>query len=207
MSRFRALQQALDEARFGPARTLNLRATLPTVAQAVARAESWLREKQASQMREVLIITGRGNRSADGISVVREAVVRLLAALRRGGVVRNIVEHTPGSFVVELAPLSALREAPRRRRGPRPPPIADPESLAGLAPQTRELLRRVATYALEALGVHEPELFLETEMVAQFAHIAAAIPGGTEPGSVGDAEREERLQAALRAILAEYEER
>ncbi|MBX6330472.1 MAG: Smr/MutS family protein [Gemmatimonadaceae bacterium] len=193
-----ALHHAFDEVRFGPTRILNLRAMLPTAAQAVARAEAWLREKQASQAREVLVITGRGRRSADGVPVVRTAIVQLLASLRRRGVVRSVTEHTPGSFVVALAPLSALREAPRRRREPRAAPRADPEALAGLAPETRALLRRVALRALEVLGVQEPEAFVEAEMVAQFAHIARAIPEGPD--------REERLRSALSAVLVEYDD-
>lgn len=196
---YRALQRALDEARFGAARTLNLRALLPTPAQAATRAEAWLREKQASQAGEVLVITGRGNQSADGVSVVRERIVRLLASLRRRGVVREVVEHTPGSFVVRLAPLSALRTAPQRQRERAAPPPADPAALAALAPATRELLRRVALRALEELGVHDPAPFLPDEMVAQFAHVAAGVPDG--------ADRERRLHAALAALLAEYDER
>lgn len=194
-----SLHRAFDLARFGPARTLNLRATLPTEAEAVARAEAWLREKQASRAGEVLVITGRGNQSEGGESVVRAGVARLLASLRRRGVVQRVVEHTPGSFAVELAPLAALRDAPRRRREPAPAPPADPAALAGLSSATRELLRRVAQRALEELGVRDPERFLQGEMVAQFAHVAAAVPEG--------ADREARLCAALTALLAEYDER
>jgi hypothetical protein len=194
-----SLDHAFDNARFGPARTLNLRATLPSEAEAVARAEAWLREKQASRAGEVLVITGRGNQSDGGESVVRAGVARLLASLRRRGVVQRVVEHTPGSFAVELAPLTALRNAPSRRREPAPAPPADPVALAGLSSATRELLRRVAQRALEELGVRNPERFIQGEMVAQFAHVAAAVPAG--------ADREERLRAALTALLAEYDER
>ena len=116
-----ALHSAFDEARFGPAKTLNLRNTLPTAREAVGRAESWIRERQASRAGELLIITGRGNQSDGGIAVVREAVVRLFASLRRRGVISAVKEHTPGSFVVTPAPLSALREAGRRRREPEAP--------------------------------------------------------------------------------------
>ncbi len=65
---------ALDEARFGMQRTLNLRESLPTVADAVARAEAWLRERQVTITGEVLIVTGRGKGSPGGVSVVREAI-------------------------------------------------------------------------------------------------------------------------------------
>jgi len=195
----RDLERAFDEARFGPARTLNLRALRPTPEQAVAHAEAWLRERQASGVREVLVVTGRGNQSVGGVSPVSAAVSRLLAALRRRGVVKRIVEHTPGSFAVELAPLSALREAPPRRRERASPPAIEPTALAGLDPATRTLLREVALRALEELGVHDPGPFLEQEMLAQLAYLAPAVPE-----AVG---REERLREMLRTILAEYDDR
>lgn len=165
----------------------------------MARAESWLREKQAAGAGQVLVITGRGNRSPDGVSVVREGVVRLLASLRRRGVVEATEEHTPGSFVVRLAPLSALRNAgARRRQGPPPaPPV--PDALAALEPATLSLLRQVALRALEDVGAREPEKFVEGEMLVQLSLLVRAIPDG--------AQRERRLRAALAALLAEYDER
>ena len=63
-------------------RTLDLRATMPTAAEAERRAEAWLRERQATTGGEVLVITGRGRGSVDGIAVVRRAVERLLARTR-----------------------------------------------------------------------------------------------------------------------------
>lgn len=192
-----AVFTALDEARFGPSRTLNLRSMLPTVAQATARTESWLREKQAGRAQEVLIITGRGNQSPGGVSVVRDATIRLFASLRRRGVVRSAREHTPGSFVVELAPLSAVREAPKRRRERADPIVARPGELGGLADETLTLLRQVAARALEALGVRDPAPFLEHEMLAQFAHVSRAVPSGPR--------REARLRAALMTLLDEYD--
>src|SRR5918992_4314091 len=120
------LWQAFDEARFGSERTLNLRAALPTADEAARRAEAWLRQQQIAQAGDVLIITGRGKGSPDGLSVVREAVIRLLYSLKRKGVVASHEEHTAGSFVVTLAPMHALLEAPRRqkdaRRTPKSPP-------------------------------------------------------------------------------------
>src|SRR5438128_1836248 len=77
------LQQAFDEARFGSERTLNLRASLPTGAEAAQRLENWLRQHQVSRSLEVLIITGRGNNSDDGVSKVREASIRVFHELRR----------------------------------------------------------------------------------------------------------------------------
>ena len=68
------LHRAFDEARFGPERTLNLRASLPSPYHAATRAESWLRERQVARAGEVLVIR-RGNRSFENVSVVREAIV------------------------------------------------------------------------------------------------------------------------------------
>src|SRR5690242_6933186 len=101
-------KQAFDEARFGPQRTLNLRESLPTAEQAIKRTDSWLRQAQVARAGEVLIITGRGRGSEGGVSVVRESVNSQLHVLRRRGVVRAFQEHTPGSFVVTLAPISEL---------------------------------------------------------------------------------------------------
>jgi len=193
-----AVYQALDEARFGRERILNLRASLPTPQEALARTEAWLRERQVAKAGEVLVITGRGNQSADGVSVVRAAVMKLLALLRRRGVVESFQEYTPGSFVVRLAPLTALRAAPRRKKDRGRPPAADPESLGGLGAETRTLLRRLAASALEELGVEASEPFVRREMLAQFALIAAGVPEG--------ADRERRLHQAIAAALAEYDD-
>ena len=59
------LQRAFDEVRFGPSRTLNLRAQQPTAMQATTYTESWLRTLQVQGAVEALIITGRGNHSED----------------------------------------------------------------------------------------------------------------------------------------------
>lgn len=192
------LRQAFDEVRFGPARTLNLRETLPTAAAATARTESWLRQQQVERAGEVLIITGRGNNSRDGIAVVREAVIRLLHSLKRRGVISDHHEHTAGSFVVTLAPVRELWEAPKRRRErAAPPPPAAPPSLDALAPETRKLLRHLAERSLDGLGVYDREPFMEGEMLRQFGAIAASIEDGPQ--------REARLQAALRLALDQYE--
>lgn len=197
--RARAVHAALDEARFGPSRTLNLRAVLPTPAQATARAESWLRQKQVERAGDVLVITGRGNASIAGVSVVRQSVLDLLRTLKRRGVVQAIGEHTPGSFLVTLAPVSAMRSAPARRRHPIPePPATDVKALAGLSRDTRKLLRTVALHSLEALGVREPAQFVEREMLAQLSHLGATVTAGPM--------REERLKRALLAVLEELEQ-
>ena len=187
------VDRAFDEVAFGAARTLNLRAHLPTRGEAVARAEAWLRERQVTVGGEVLIITGRGNASADGVSVVREAVSQLLVSLRRRHVVASYREHTAGSFVVELAPAAALHAAPRRPTAPARP-TADPRTLAGLDAETRKALRDLATIGMQHLGVHSPtRRLVEDEMLRQFTALAADVPEGPD--------RETRLRRAIAAAL------
>jgi hypothetical protein len=197
--RVSALRQAFDEMRFGADRTLNLRTHHPSREQAVTRAENWLRERQMARAKEALVITGRGNKSPDGVSVVREAIVHLLASLRRRGVLHDVIEHTPGSFVVTFAKLNAVRDAPQRARNPHEPPPRDPAGLAALDPETRALLRVLAKRAIEELGVEPKPSFVEQEMLAQFAAAASGVPEG--------ADREQRLRTVLRAALHEYDDR
>jgi len=194
-----SLHQAFDEIRFGADRTLNLRTHHPSREQAVRRAENWLRERQMSRAKEALVITGRGNKSPDGISVVREAIVQLLASLRRRGVINDVIEHTPGSFVVTFAKLNAVRDAPQRARNPHEPPSRDPAALAALEPDTRALLRLLAMRAIEELGVKPTPGFVEQEMLAQFAAAASGVPAV--------ADRERRLRDVLQAALREYDDR
>ena len=183
------LHQAFDELSFGRQNILNLRAQMPTASEATARCEAWLRERQVARAKEVLVITGRGNGSEGGVSLVREAVVRLLPSLRRRNVVAGYQEHTAGSFAIQLAPLTALVEAPRRRREPAAPP-PDPRGLHGLDEESRRLLRVLATSALQTLGVHSPTpAMVEDEMVRQFAALAASVPEGPD--------REALLQQAI----------
>jgi hypothetical protein len=194
----KGLRQAFDEVRFGPQRTLNLRESLPTPADAAARAEAWLRQQQVERAAEVLIVTGRGNQSEGGLSVVREAVVRLLHVLKRRGVITAHEEHTPGSFIVTPAPLSALWESPRRNRGRGiAPPPKTPPSLDDLDDDTRMMLRDLAERALEGLGLKDTATFLQGEMLRQFGAIAATV--GDAPG------REVRLRTAIRAALDQNE--
>ena len=188
------LKHAFDEARFGAERTLNLRAAMPTVDDAVFRTERWLRERQASLGGEVLVITGRGNRSDEGYSVVREATAKLLRSLRRKGVVADVVEHTPGSFVVTLAPMRRLFESPRRS-GERAPRRAAGASIVGLADETRALLHELAQRSLASLGVADDERFLDDEMGRQLALLLPAVPDGPD--------REGRLRDAIRRALRE----
>ena len=200
----RPLQHALDEIRFGPTRTLNLRASLPSAAEATKRAEGWLRAKQMEGAHEVLVITGRGSRSYARVPVVREAVRRLLHLLSVRGVVRDHTEHSPGAFAVRLAPASGRSASkPDRLRAIEPMGVVDPPVLDGLSESIRERLRALATGTLQALGVRDPSpQFVRDEMIRQCAELAATLPA-----SASAAEQEERLGEAIgRAIEALYDE-
>jgi len=191
--------KAFDEAEFGAKNVLNLRESLPTSADARFRAESWLRERQVSKVREVLLITGRGNQSPGGVSAVRSAILGLLPSLRRRGVVATWREHSPGSFVVGLSPIVSMLEAPRRKRDrdAKPAP-ADPKALAALDSATLSLLRRLAVRSLESLGVTETEKFIDAEMLSQFSALAAVVTPGE--GSEG------RLRQAISDALDQIDE-
>jgi len=192
------LRQAFDEVRFGAARTLNLRLSLPTAREAAERVERWLRQHQVQQSDEVLVITGRGNGSEGGVSVVRETTIRVFHELRRKGVIEGYSEHTPGSFVVTLAPMRALLEAvPRRREQTPSPRAAEPVTLASLDAETRQLLRDLAERSLDALGVRDRSSFMEGEMLRLFGSLAATVPPGPD--------RERRLRAAVRSAMSEFD--
>ena len=185
---------AFDEASFGLKNILNLREFLPTAADARFRVEAWLRERQVSKAGIVLVITGRGNQSPNGVSPVREATVALLPSLRRRGVVSEWKEHSPGSFVVKLAPISTLLDAPRRKREHNSStPIPKPRSLEGLESSTLVLLRKLAVRSLESLGIRDPANFIEAEMVSKFNSLAA----GVTPGVEGEARLREAIATAL----------
>jgi hypothetical protein len=192
--------RALDEARYGPARTLDLRTSLPTAQEAERRAEAWLRERQMARAGEVLVITGRGLGSPGGIGVVRGAIESLLTKLRRQGVVSQVRTHTPGSFVVVLAPIRALFEVgPRSRHPADPAPPVNTAELVGLDAVTLRDLRLLAEYSLAALGVPSDGRFVEDEMLRQFSVLAAGM-------APDETDREARLRFLISAARTAYEE-
>lgn len=195
--KLKALWNALDEAAFGSERILNLREMLPTAIEARSKTDVWLRSRQVMKPQEVLIITGRGNQSVGGVGIIRQEILGMLPSLRRRGVVESWKEHTPGSIVVKLAPLSALLLASRRRRdvSNAMPEDPDPASLSALGSSTLRLLRHLAIQNLESLGVHDPKPFVEQEMLRTFSALAGSVPPGEQ--------REERLRNAIRRALEE----
>ena len=195
-----ALHRAFDEAQYGPSRTLDLRSSMPTAAEARRRAEAWLRERQMAKAGEVLVITGRGAGSPGGVGVVREAIQRLLVTLRRKGVVAAVGSHTPGSFVVTLAPIRALFETvPRSRPDRNQAPRADPAEFDALDPQTRSRLRWLAERSLEALGAPRTEQFVQDEMRSQFAVLSSALVADEK-------DREGRLRSLIAAAQDAFDE-
>ncbi len=193
----KALWNALDEAAFGPERILNLREMLPTAVEARTKADVWLRARQVMKPQEVLIITGRGNQSVSGVGIIRQEILGMLPSLRRRGVVESWREHTPGSIVVKLAPMSALLLASKRRRdgSNAMPEELDPASLSALGSNTLRLLRELAIQNLESLGVNDPKPFIEQEMLRAFSALAGSVPPGEQS--------EERLRVAIRRALEE----
>lgn len=189
---------AFDELRFGRENSLDLRSSLPSGIEATRRAEAFLRERQMAHAHEVLVITGRGNQSEGGVAVVRPAVADTLAKLRRLGVVKGWQEHTPGSFVVAPAPITALFDAPRRH-GDRTVAVAlDGEALAGLSDATRMALRELAIRSLQALGSPASESFVHDEMRRQFSALGRSIPP--------DPDRDAHLRDAAEAALEELDD-
>lgn len=194
--KLKALWHALDEAAFGAERTLNLRESLPSAAAARARTEVWLKARQVTKSEEVLIITGRGNQSLGGVGVIRREILAMLPSLRRRGIVESWREHSPGSLVVKLAPLSALLSAPKRKRDAARPEGSDgAEMLQGLSVETRDLLRVLAIQNLSGLGIDDTEDFINREILRTFSAITASLPEGEN--------REQLLQATIRHAIEE----
>ena len=191
--------RALDEAKFGPARTLDLRAGRPGVAEALRRVEPWLRERQMAKAGDVLVITGRGHGSPGGVGAIRQHVEVLLKRLQRAGVVASTRQHAAGAFAVELAPITALFKISPRTRHPTPKPPTDPAGLAALDADTRRSLRLLAEYSLTHLGVPATGKFVEDEMLRQFSVLAAAM-------APEETDREDRLRFMIAASMAAFED-
>ena len=171
------IERAFDALRFGAARTLNLRDGLPSVAQAVTRVDQWLRLQQAQGGGEVLVITGRGLGSLDGVGKVREGVRQRCVQLKRLNVVTAVRDHGPGAVIVTVAPLRAMLQAPRLRTGRKAPTApADPAELAALPEDVRGILRDLALCHVEHLGVRAPsEAMVASEMLSQFGALTPMI--------------------------------
>ena len=151
------------------------------------------RSKQMERAGEVLIVTGRGSGSVGQVPVVREEIRKLLNALRRAGVVEQFGEHNPGSFVVQMAPLRALFEAPRRERNappPQPSPPIVPPTCGTRSIDSRSL--HDLAISLESLGLVAPaETLVVAEMERQLRYWCAGRRrrGFPMPGSRGDRAR------------------
>jgi hypothetical protein len=193
------VHRALERIRFGPRRTLNVRDGLLTGVEAARRVDGWLRARQVELGGDVLIITGRGAGSVDGVAVVREETLRKLHALKRAGVIGAIREDTPGSFIVTLAPLRTMLDAPNRRKPGTPPPAPPSSTIAGLSPSTAGRLRELALRSLDSLGVRAAnEASIRDEMERQFSRLVRSAPGGTS--------HEKWISTALDRALREYED-
>lgn len=193
------LVRAFDEIEFGPDRTLNLRDSMPSAADARHRADAWLRQRQSISREEVLIVTGRGKGSFDGIPVVKAEILALLHILRRQGVVKSWREQSAGAIVIEPDTMSELLSAPRRHRDSKREKRSDlsnarPNSgFEGINPVTEGLLRQLAELSLQDLGIRETGEVIEAEMTRQISHLVRGLP------ETGD--RESALQTVIiRAI-------
>ena len=175
------LLRSFDEIQFGSARTLNLRDTFPTAADARYRADAWLRQRQATSTEDLLIVTGRGKGSPDGIPAIKQVIILLLHSLRRQGVVKDWREHTPGSFVVQPAKMTELLSAMPRRREPANQPLRrDPAEvglvLDGLAKETVKVLRILAERSLDDLGIKDRTGLVESEMARKLSALTPGLP-------------------------------
>lgn len=189
------LLRAFDETEFGAGRTLNLRDSMPTAAEARFRADNWLRQQQALGRDELLIVTGRGKGSANGIPVVKAEIVALLHILRRQGVVRSWREQSQGAIAVVPASMTELLSAPRRHRDSKrekeaPNSVTQPTMVfPGLAAETTKLLRELAEGSLTELGIQDLTGLVENEMTRQLSLLVRSLP------EHGDREK------ALRAVI------
>lgn len=188
------LLRSFDDIQFGSTRTLNLRDGLPSAADARYRADAWLRQRQATSIDDVLIVTGRGNGSPDGVPAIKQEIILLLHSLRRQGVVKDWREHTPGSFAVKPAKMTELLSAMPRRREPANQSIRRDSSevalvLDGLTKETAKLLRTLAERSLDDLGIKDRTGLVDSEMARQLSVLTPGLP------ATGDRD------AALRLVI------
>lgn len=127
--------------------------------------------------------------------MLRPAIEKLLYALRRGGVIESFAEYNPGAFSARLAPIRSAVEAMPRRRDARP--AATTVQLHGLSSDTIAILRDLAQRSLDALGVKQSEKNVEDEMHRQLGALVRGLGGGRND--------EERLRAAIRSAIADYD--
>lgn len=125
--------------------------------------------------------------------------MKTLHALRRAGVVESFASDTPGSFVVALASVRSMLEAPVRRRDDPAPMRRRAPSIEGLNATTSERLRQLALRSLESLGMPDPPPSAVTdEMERQFSRLVRGAPAATGT--------DKWLDSALDRAIAEYEE-
>lgn len=196
--------RAFDEIEFGADRTLNLRDSFPTGADAKFRANAWLRQRHSLSSDPVLIVTGRGKGSVDGIPVVKQEVVALLHTLRRQGVVKSWQEQTEGALIVELGSMTDLLSAPKRHRDSKREKQRGQiketnSSFSGLEPETSALLRRLAELTIADLGVRNAGDLVEFEMAQKLSILVRGIP------ETGD--RESDLRAVIIRAIEELDAR
>ncbi len=146
-------------------------------------------------LEEVLIVTGRGKGSPNGIPVIKEEILALLHALRRQGVVKSWREHSEGAIVVEPASMGELLSSPRRHRDSKRekstqgPAILPSPVFGGISRETEKLLRQLAEGSLTELGIRDTTGLVEAEMTRKLSLLVRGLP------ETGDRE------AALRAVI------
>lgn len=122
-----------------------------TADEAARRAEAWLRDRRERGERTVVVVTGRGNRSA-GPPVLRTELQHLLERLRGELVAGWEPEPGGGAFRVQLSPSR-----------PRPAPVADQRAARRVA-AADPALRTRAEESLWELGITPTPALLDAEI-------------------------------------------
>lgn len=105
----------------------------------------------------------------------------MLPSLRRRGVVESWREHSPGSVLIKLAPVSVLLGVGRRRRdSAAPQPSASRKAVTGLRAETHRALRELALQNLAQLGIVATDDFIEKEMGRTFSMLLASVDGSRD---------------------------